>query len=185
MVAPRHACLLLAAGFSRRLGFDKALCAHPAGGTLIEHVVRAGAATCPSEFLVVRQPGQELPVGARERVRRIICHAAQEGMAASLRAGLEALDPLVDGVLVLLLDQPALVSTHLQRLLDRWRCAPTVAVASAYAGIAGVPALLPRDWFADLRALQGDTGARELLRAGTRPVDLVQAEALAQDVDRS
>lgn len=184
MATLRHACLLLAAGFSRRLGHDKALCAHPAGGSLIQHVLREGAVTGPSEFLVVRQPGQALPTVHGVQVRRVSCEAASEGMAASLRAGLAALDPSLDGVLVLLLDQPTLASAHLLHLVARWHQAPAVAVASAYAGIAGVPALLPRDWFEALRALKGDTGARELLRAGTRPVELVQAEDLAQDLDR-
>jgi molybdenum cofactor cytidylyltransferase len=36
-------------------------------------------------------------------------------------------------------------------------------VASAYTGILGIPAVFPRQVFADLRALRGDKGARALL----------------------
>jgi molybdenum cofactor cytidylyltransferase len=36
-------------------------------------------------------------------------------------------------------------------------------VASAYAGVHGVPAIFPRSMFADLLALRGDKGARSVL----------------------
>jgi CTP:molybdopterin cytidylyltransferase MocA len=55
-------------------------------------------------------------------------------------------------------------------------------VASRYAGARGVPALVPRAWFAALDALHGDVGARELLRTRGDVHDVVN-EALADDVD--
>lgn len=181
---PRHACLLLAAGYSRRLGQDKAQLAHPSGGTLLERVVRVAWTTAPDALLVVRQPGQPLRLPADLMVQRIDCPDAGEGMAAALRAGLGALPAPVHGVLVLVLDQIGLTADHLHCLLARWREAPGQAVASGYAGITGVPAVLPRSWWPVLlRQAQGDRGAREWLRRAPDNVTVVTAEALASDLD--
>jgi hypothetical protein len=43
--------------------------------------------------------------------------------------------------------------------------------------------VLPRAWFAELLALHGDTGARALLRARSGEVTLLDAPALALDID--
>jgi CTP:molybdopterin cytidylyltransferase MocA len=82
-----------------------------------------------------------------------------------------------------LTDQPALDAKHLCELRDRWMERPGHAVASGYAGTIGVPAMIPRTWFAAIESQQGDRGARELLRARTDEVIVVSGEQLAQDID--
>ena len=91
----------------------------------------------------------------------------------------------IDGVLVALCDQPAMDAAHLQRLIETFRLHPSEAVASAYSGVLGVPAVLPRARFEELSELRGDLGARELLRAASQMVHAVEAPALAFDVDGS
>ena len=49
------------------------------------------------------------------------------------------------------------------------------------AGMGGIPALFPASWQARLAALSGDSGARQLLRAGEVPG--VEAPRLALDID--
>ena len=77
-----------------------------------------------------------------------------------------------------LLDAP-----HLLALRDTWRSDPRRATASAYAGVLGVPALLPRAWFDRLREGSEDQGARDLLRARAEHVHAIAAPALADDID--
>ncbi len=57
------------------------------------------------------------------------------------------------------------------------------AAASAYAGVLGVPALLPRAWFGEIAALRGNVGARALLRARADEVIAITAPDLASDID--
>jgi CTP:molybdopterin cytidylyltransferase MocA len=103
-------------------------------------------------------------------------------MAASLRAGVAALDEACEGALIVVTDQPALDARHLESLCTAWRAAPAFAIASAYAGVIGVPALLPRSWFDAVAIVSGDTGARELLRS--RPdVIAIAGPDLAHDID--
>lgn len=155
------------------------------GEPLLRAVVRAALATAPMQVLIV--------VGARADavfatvadlgVERVDCPAWAEGMAASLRAGIAALGADGAGALIVLCDQPALTAAHLQTLVETWRRQPQRAVASAYAGTLGVPALLPRRWFAGLMRLSGDQGAREWLRRRSAEVTAVTAPDLAQDID--
>jgi CTP:molybdopterin cytidylyltransferase MocA len=183
-VFPAHGALVLAAGASTRLGRPKQL-VEIDGEPLLRRIVRALLATAPADLVVVL--GHE---AARMRgalaglpLRSVVVADSFHGMSASLRAGIVALDASCAGALVTLTDQPALDAAHLVAMRDAWRIAPTRAVGSAYAGILGVPALLPRAWFADLGKLQGDIGARELLRARRDEVIALAAPALARDLD--
>lgn len=87
-----------------------------------------------------------------------------EGMAASLRTGVAALAPQAEGVCVFLGDMP---------LVPMALCGALVAAAeqAGYAarprceGRPGHPVAFTRAAFADLLALEGDTGATALLKA--------------------
>jgi Uncharacterized MobA-related protein len=185
MNGPRHAAILLAAGASRRLGTPKQLLTID-GEPLVRRAARAALATEPVQALVVLGANADAVFAtvADLGLTRVDCADWDEGLAASLRAGIRALRADIDGVLIVLCDQPALSAMHLWALVAAWREAPVRAVASAYAGVLGVPALLPRAWFAEVLKLAGDHGARELLRAHADKVSAVPAPALSRDIDR-
>lgn len=179
---PRHSAIVLAAGTSSRLGQPKALL-RLGGVSLVRHVASDAGSTSPLELVVV--VGSEPKVAQQvERIatRIVNVEPSDEGMAASLRAGLAALTQPCDGLLVLLCDQPALTGRHLALLLGEWHEQPALAVATGYAGVRGVPAILPASWFDALRALRGDRGARELLRT-REDVRVIVDEAYARDID--
>ena len=181
---PIHGALLLAAGASTRLGRAKQLIEID-GEPLLRRAARALLDTSPHTLIVVlghdaavlRTCVGDLPLQC------IVAPDHAEGLAASLRAGIAALSADCDGALVALTDQPALDAGHLLALCGAWRASPARAIASAYAGVLGVPALLPRGWFADVMRLRGDTGARALLRERSAQVIAIDAPALARDLD--
>jgi CTP:molybdopterin cytidylyltransferase MocA len=156
------------------------------GQPLVRRAVLAALATKPVRAAIVvgaESAGVSAAL-AGLTIESIYCAEWREGMGASLRAGVETLRTHCDGLLVVLCDQPALTAAHLQHLVDAWRTAPERAVASLYAGTAGVPALLPAHWFGRLLQLQGDAGARTLLRAPSAEVITVAAPELERDIDR-
>lgn len=184
MNAPRHALVLLAAGASRRLGEPKQLLRLD-GETLVHRAARLGLATAPAQALLVLGAQAEATWAAVDGLdlQRVDCPDWDEGLGASLCAGLAAVSAGCDGALVLLCDQPALDAVHLQSLVASWRQDPTRAAASAYAGVLGVPALLPRAWFEPLFRNHGDRGARDLLRERAGDVKAIPAPALSADID--
>lgn len=179
-----HGAILLAGGASRRLGRPKQL-VEIDGEPLLRRVARALLATAPLDLVVVlgHDAARLAPALAELPLRTLLADDHADGMSASLRRGVAALDTRCAGALIALTDQPALDATHLLTLRDTWRARPTQAVASAYAGVVGVPALLPRAWFADVARLEGDVGARALLRERVAEVVAVDAPALARDLD--
>lgn len=182
---PRHGVLLLAAGGSRRLGQPKQLLALD-GETLVHRAARLALATSPADAVMVlgAHAAAITAAVADLPIRGVASAHWTQGMGASLADGLAALSTDCDAALVLLCDQPDLEPGHLQQLVTAARAAPGRAVASAYAGVLGVPALLPRAWFAALAELKADRGARDLLRDRAAEVIAIAAPALARDIDR-
>jgi molybdenum cofactor cytidylyltransferase len=179
------ACVLLAAGGSRRFGTAKQL-ARYRGRTLLAHAVEAARRALPRAPLVVVVGADALRlmlvVRRMHRNARVVVNQSwAQGMATSLRAGVAAVPPGARAALVLLVDQPRVDAAALRRLIAAWRRRPEAPAAARYAGQTGVPAILPRRGWRALRALTGDEGARRLLRDGR--VTLVELPEAAFDVD--
>ena len=183
MSGAAHAAVLLDAGASHRLGEPKQLLRLD-GETLVHRAARMALATAPREAVIVlgHDAAATGAAVADLPLRAVRCADHARGMGASLATGLAALSADCAGALVLLCDQPALTAAHLQALVAAWRTRPAGAAASAYADVLGVPALLPRAWFAQIDA-EGDRGARQLLRERRAEVLAVACAALAADID--
>ena len=155
------AALILAAGAGRRMGGPKALLQFQ-GETLLRRAAKAAlGAGCAPVIAVVGGWGPGLEDLA---VRTVVNPEAVEGMASSIRAGVAALPPEASAVLILGVDQPAVDAALLARLLALAAADPARPAACAYAGTLGLPAVLPRQFFGDLMALQGDRGAKAILQ---------------------
>jgi molybdenum cofactor cytidylyltransferase len=177
----RIACIVLAAGGSRRLGFPKQLVRRRAR-SLLAHAVVAARGALPLSPLIVVLGAQVLRlrlVVRRAAPKVVVAYNARwaDGLASSLNAGLAAVPSGVSSILVTLVDQPSVDERALVRLLNAWRRRPGVAAAAAYSGRSGVPAVLPRRYWRAIRALRGDAGARALLRGGEiTAVEMPEAE---------
>ena len=167
------AVVILAAGASRRLGRSKQM-ERLGAETLLERAVRvAGEAKLGAVLAVVSAADAAVVAEARRlRYEVVLNEEAGEGMAASIRAGVRAAGEEATGVVVMTCDQPAVSAAHLRALVAE---ASGKVVASEYAGRRGVPAFFPASAFAELLALRGDAGARELLH-GVRAIPLEHGE---------
>lgn len=179
--------LIPAAGTSSRMrGTDKLL-ERLGGVPMLAWQVRAAQA-CGVPVLVT------VPAGDAGRARRaaiadlhpVIVEVADasEGIAASIRAGVERLGD-ADGVMILLADLPEIETTDLQTMIAAFQSAPGICRAIAEDGTAGHPVIFPREMFSDLLALSGDEGARRLLQDNidrVQPVPLPGSRAIT-DLD--
>ena len=175
--------LLLAAGAGTRFGAPKAL-ARDADGT--SWLLRSVAALRPCAEVVVVL-GAEAEAAAAllpMSVARVRADDWAEGMGASLRAGLAALEhtPLAAAV-VSLVDLPDVGAAVVARLVDVVE-GPTTLARASYAGVPGHPVVLGRDhWAGVVASASGDRGARDYL--ASHDVLLVECGDLAsgRDVD--
>ncbi len=176
--------LVLAAGASTRFGSPKQL-VRVQGRPLLHRAVAHAAEIAGQAVLVVlgAHAADLAPLLRHSTASVIVNRAWSEGIASSIRAGIAHLPPSCDGVLILLADQAAVTVEDLRRLAGVWRRNPQCIVAARYETTVGVPAIFPRAEFAQLAALRGDRGARDLLR---RAADRVMAIELANagiDID--
>jgi molybdenum cofactor cytidylyltransferase len=165
---PRVEAILLAAGAGRRMGGrDKLL--EPVGGRpMLARAAEAATASQADRTVVVLPPGADARRAALAGLPVAVAEAPDwaEGMAASLRAGLAAVSPGADAVVVLLADMPEVTAGHVDRLIAAFDPgeAREICRAVTEAGSPGHPVLFGRRFFESLRGLEGDRGARDLLR---------------------
>lgn len=139
------------------------------GRPLIRHMAERVLAA-PFRPVVVVLGGaaeQVQPALAGLAVSVVINPSWQEGLSSSLRAGIERaleLAPDLAGIAIVLADQPYLPPGHLEQMLACLGKNDCTAVVSETNGCQVPPMLFANDWFTKLRSLQGDRGARDLLR---------------------
>lgn len=109
----------------------------------------------------------------------------QSGMASSLRCGIKALQEQgdIDALLLCLCDQPFITSSHFEKLLTALMMESKGIVASHYRDTDGVPAVFDTKYHAALAALQGDQGARALLKLHADDMLSVDCPEAAWDID--
>jgi CTP:molybdopterin cytidylyltransferase MocA len=174
---------LLAAGTSRRLGRPKQLVSWE-GEPLLRRVAAAACASRAAAVTVVLGAEADRIRPALEGLPlEVLANPAwAEGMASSIRTAVTwARRRGCDALLLAVGDQPRLTAAHLDALIAA-SAAGERAVASAYDGALGVPALFPAATFDALAALTGDTGARHLLRRREDLVSVAWPDG-ARDVD--
>jgi molybdenum cofactor cytidylyltransferase len=164
--------IVLAGGAGARFGGGKLTHAWR-GGALIDGALAAAFAAPARTVTVVTGADANVEAATRAfaermgqaaRLHFVHCAGHAEGMGATLRAGVESLPADAAGVFVFLGDMPLIPPAILPALADAL-AASAPAAAPRHAGQRGHPVLFGADLFPQLKALAGDQGAREVLRA--------------------
>ena len=167
--------LVLAAGEGRRFGGPKQL-ALVDGRPLLEHAVEAVMAVLDRVVVVLGARAEEVRAAVSfGRAEPVVCPEWEHGQAASLRCGLRALRQ-AERIVVTLGDQPWVSTLAIMRLAME----PS-GTRAAYDGVPGHPVVLGGELVEAALGLEGDEGARGLLR-GARIVECGDV-ADGRDVD--
>ncbi|MEP6995019.1 MAG: nucleotidyltransferase family protein [Acidobacteriota bacterium] len=176
--------IVLAAGGSTRMGRPKMTL--PLGGSTVLAASVAPLLEAGLERVVVvlgadAETVRRQAALADDSRLRVIVHADwKDGMSSSLRRGLDECAE-ADAVLIALGDQPGMTAERVRAVLEAFRPGVRLVVPVADA-VPTHPVLFSRDLFAELRALTGDVGAREVVRRHEHEAVRIAAEPLA-DVD--
>src|SRR6202040_959683 len=101
----------------------------------------------------------------RLSVERVRNPAFAEGLSSSLKRGLAALPPDIDGVVVCLGDMPLVAGRDLDRLIAAFNPLEGRAIiVPTRRGKRGNPILWSRQFFPEMTELSGDQGARRLVQ---------------------
>jgi CTP:molybdopterin cytidylyltransferase MocA len=160
--------VVLAAGGASRFGGPKQL-AELDGLPLLEHAIRSIESVPAIERVVV-------VLGARaDEVRAgvdfgatevVVCDDWATGQSASLKTGIAAIADTADAVVITLGDMPRITPQVIARFADLAAEHGAGSRARAvYDGVPGHPVVLGSAYFDAVAAIEGDIGARELLRS--------------------
>jgi molybdenum cofactor cytidylyltransferase len=178
------AAIVLAAGFARRMGRQKLLL-ELRGKPVVRWSVEAILPYVGDTVVVTGQDDGALRAALNGlAVRFAVNPRPQGGQGSSIAIGAAALKPWTAAALVALGDQPRLPDGLIARLLaERERSGKAIA-APVYRGTQGTPVLFSAEVFAELRALDGDAGARAVVLARPDRVAPVEIDApMPPDVD--
>jgi molybdenum cofactor cytidylyltransferase len=181
------AIIILAAGTSSRLGSPKQLLSYK-GKNLLRHTVDEALETgCASIFVVLGANSELLRMELKDKPVSIVENTGwQEGMASSIRCGLETITNTIlrpDSIIFMVCDQPYVSSSLLLNLVEKKNKTGMPIVASSYEDKIGTPALFHRSFFPALMELKGDKGARKLIADNPDKVATVSFPEGITDID--
>jgi molybdenum cofactor cytidylyltransferase len=176
--------VVLAAGFSSRLGQPKAL-ARVHGVSLLRRTLQSASNVGADRIIVVvPRNAARYRVEARGfKVRWAVNARRALGLSSSVRRGIAAAR-YASAILLLPADLIHLKNRDLFRLARRWQSGPRHLIARKIELSGATPVVLPRWLYSRASTLTGDVGLRELI--GQLPADsrvLVEMPSAVWDVD--
>ena len=187
--SPSLGVVLLAAGPSSRLGRPKQL-VQLDGESLVARSAILALSLQPAFVNVVTgfaadRVGAEL---AGLPVNIVMNRNWTGGMGGSINCGVRTMPCAVDGVLILVCDQWKLLESDLKSLHEAWLTdISRIQVASWREGtayVSGPPVIFPGRLLPELKSLQENRGARQLIDRYMEIVEYVAIENAAYDLDR-
>ena len=155
--------VLLAAGKSERFGANKLLAGFR-GRPMVCYALEAAISLKAARTAVVTGCGEVSRLAEEHGCEVIVNDAPQMGQSHSIRLGVRAMQDM-DAVLLMVCDQPSLTAASLERLVQRFACYGKSVACLRDGTHMGNPAIFARQCFVELLALQGDRGAKGVLRA--------------------
>lgn len=157
--------VLLAAGTSSRMGCNKMLF-ELGGESVLRGAARRALAGGLSPLLVVLGHQAER---ARQELDGLACQVVinpeyDQGITASLKAGVSALPPTVPAAVVLLADMPLVSAEMIAEMVTRYRATGAPLVISDYGGVTAPPMLYDRRFFGELRQMTAGGCGRQVVK---------------------
>jgi molybdenum cofactor cytidylyltransferase len=181
------AVIILAAGRSARLGSPKQLLSYR-GKTLLQHSIDTALESMASQILVVLGSKKDSIKKEIEQTQIFILENSswESGMASSISCGitnLQIIAPESEAVILMVCDQPFVNAKLLNDLITKHKDSKQSIIASSYANTLGTPALFHKSLFVELLALQGESGAKSLIKKYNQQVGFVSFDQGSIDID--
>jgi len=183
--------LVLAAGMSRRFGGDKRAARLPSGTTVAAETLHHLSAAFDAIHVVLRDNDSDALIKsltiAAPNARFSRCHDAHLGMGHSLAHGVAQVGEW-DCLAVCLADMPFIQARTYRQLIEAFKAeAKSRAIlVPTYRSKRGHPVLFGSEHFRAMQLLQGDEGAKTVLKAQASNVRFVEIDdaAILRDIDQ-
>ena len=160
--------VLLAAGTSKRMGQPKQLLRW-ANKSLIQFQVETILPSTEKLYVILGAYAALIqPLLKNYEVELIQFYQWEKGMGNSLAYGIQQIlysNPTIEGILISLIDQPLVTSSHYLNMRATFEKGNNQIIASeSDSGWSGVPVLFDAYYFDELQKLSGEEGAKLILK---------------------
>ena len=183
---PRIGAIVLAAGRSTRMGPRNKLLEPVDNVPMVRRAVMTALASRARPVVVVTGHMRDDVAVALAGLDIQLTHNPRyaDGLSTSLAAGIKALPGGADGALIALGDMPGVLPAHFDRLIASFAPNEGRAICIAmHAGKRGNPVLFAAEFFAELKEITGDTGARYLIGRHQEQVAEVEMDSAGVLID--
>jgi len=179
--------VVLAAGSSSRFGKTKQLLSYN-GSSLIQHVINEAVQAGLNPVMVVTGAySKEVSnVIHQNNIQTVFNENWKQGIASGIVTGLKEITsqhPHIEKLILAVCDQPFVSAALFQQLNSEQIKTGKPVVACAYAGTVGTPVLFTKKYFDKLQMLQGDEGAKKVLKQNMGDVATVSFPQGSIDID--
>ena len=179
--------LILAAGSSSRMGMPKQLLKF-GNTTLLGNTINQCLGVSAENVCVVLGANlKEIKENINfENITIIENENWQSGMGTSISCGIDFIQKnfqKCDGVLITLADQPYITSSYLKKLIDLYNSTSKKIVASKVENRISVPAIFDACYFEELKKLNQDKGAKDILKKHANNVKALSSTINFIDID--
>jgi molybdenum cofactor cytidylyltransferase len=178
--------ILLGAGKSKRMGFDKL--SLPWGKkTVLERCLETLLRSRVQELVIVLSLRNKGPRNLlRGKNIKIVTNPHPGGgMSTSIRRGLQAIHPRSDGILIALGDQPFLKTRTINVLIRTFAQGKGRIIVPSFRGRRGHPVIFHKRYRKELLNLKGDVGGKSVLERYPKNVIIVpvKSEGVVKDIN--
>tara|TARA_R110002049_G_scaffold233284_2_gene406611 strand:- start:1862 stop:2458 length:597 start_codon:yes stop_codon:yes gene_type:complete len=179
------AILILAAGASSRMGSPKQLLPWKNTTLLGNAIMEAKAIVNTNLFIVLGANEAKIKTELNLKTESYFINPNwQKGLGNTVAFGISQIEnsrKKYAKILVMLADQPLIDRVYLTEMITAYRASGKSIVATNYGKRVGVPAIFSNQYFSELKKLDHDFGAKEILKK--YPLDTLSLDPKGKEKD--
>ena len=182
--------ILLAAGESKRMGKPKLLLNLGESNiinTTIENLLKSEIFEL---IIVLGHEAQKIECSLSEqdkRIKFVTNENYREGMSTSIKCGVLTASKESEAFLIALGDQPLISPKIINRLIEKYQSSGVGIVTVMHQSLRGHPVIISKKYLQEILALNGDIGARDLLKQHLDDTTSINIESSEEffDIDKT
>jgi len=155
---------------------------------MLEHVTDAVVKSDVEEVVIVlgfMAKKLAKTITPSKRIKVAVNKNYENGLASSIKAGLEALNRDSSAVVFVFVDQPFVKASAINSLVNAYKETGARIVIPTHKGRRGKPVLFDKSLFEEIKRISGDVGAREVVQRHEEEVKEIEVEdsSILLDID--
>lgn len=175
--------IIMAAGFSRRMGQDKLLLRLNNGLFLVEKVIKEAVSSDLNEIILIYQNPDVQKIGEKYGVKTVFNPEPFKGQSASVKIGVKASHSKTDGYMFLPADMPFIDNELINKVVAAFKSSTFPIVIPFYNNMPGMPAIFSAALGSKLLNLTGDEGGRSIIRQNPEHVKKININETFKGID--